>query len=71
MIVGVLVVVAVAVKVGVWLGVADSIDGSGVNVGVGVWVTNITGVKDGNGVELPEGWPGPLGARSTATNPVQ
>jgi hypothetical protein len=70
-IVGVLLVVAVAVKVGVWLGVADSIDGSGVNDAVGVWVANTTGVKDGSGVEVPEGWPGPPGARSTATNPAQ
>jgi hypothetical protein len=70
-IVGVFVVVGVVVKVGVWLGVADSTNGSGVNDVVGVWVANTTRVKDGSGVEVPEGWPGPPGARSNATNPAQ
>jgi hypothetical protein len=54
-IVGVLVGVAVIVMVGVWLGVADAMGGSGVNVVVGVWVTNTTGVQDGIRVGVPEG----------------
>ncbi|HEX9091937.1 MAG TPA: hypothetical protein VF831_10630 [Anaerolineales bacterium] len=71
MIVGVLVVVPVGVNVGVWLGVADTIVGDGVNDGIGVWVVYTTGVRDGNGVELPDRRPGPPGARSIATNPAQ
>lgn len=52
---GVVLVVAVAVKVGDWLGVADAIDGSDVNDDVAVGVENTTRVKDGSGVEVPEG----------------
>jgi hypothetical protein len=70
-IVEVLVVVAVVVTVGVWLGVADIVGRSGVELVVGVRVTKTTGVHDDTRVGVMEVCPGLPGAKSTATNPAQ
>jgi hypothetical protein len=66
-----LVVVAVIVTVGVWLGVAEIVGRSGVELVVGVRVAKTTGVQDETRVGVVEACPGLPGDRSTATKPAQ
>ncbi len=69
--VGVFVVVPVVVGVNVWLDVGEADGARGVMEPVGVRVANITGVHEGERVEVPEARLKVPGARMIATTPAQ